>query len=59
LFNLYSIKSSIEIIFTLNLAAISNNCGNLAIVPSSFIISTKTPAGSKPANLAKSIVASV
>ena len=29
------------------------------MVPSSFIISTKTPAGSKPANLAKSIVASV
>ena len=33
--------------------------GSLAILPSSFIISTKTPAGSKPASLAKSIVASV
>ena len=39
--------------------AILNNSGSLAIVPSSFIISTNTPASPCPASLARSIVASV
>ena len=47
------------IIFKLNLAAIFINSGNLAIVPSSFKISTKTPHGSNPANIEISTVASV
>ena len=48
-----------DIIFRLNFSATLYNSGNLAIVPSSFIISTITPAGLNPASLAKSIAASV
>jgi hypothetical protein len=39
--------------------ATSANCGKRAILPSSFMISTITPADLKPANRAKSIAASV
>ncbi|MNG23941.1 hypothetical protein D3C84_1086080 [compost metagenome] len=43
----------------MNFLATSTNCGKRAIVPSSFNISQITPADLKPANLAKSIAASV
>ena len=46
-------------IFKSNFLAISLSSGSLAIVPSSFIISTIKPAGSNPANLLKSTAASV
>ena len=42
-----------------NFSAIKNKSFNRAIVPSSFMISTITPAGSNPASRAKSIAASV
>ena len=48
-----------EIIFKSNFFAINNKSGKRAIVPSSFMISTITPAGSNPAIRAKSIAASV
>ena len=56
---LYETKSSIEIIFRLNFSATLVSSGRRAIVPSSFKISTKIPAGLNPANLAKSTAASV
>ena len=46
-------------IFKPNFLATSNNCGNRAIVPSSFIISTSTPPGVIPAIRVKSTTASV
>ena len=58
-FKRYSIKSFIEISFRSNFFAISLSCGKRAMLPSSFIISTKTPAGSNPAKRAISMVASV
>ena len=48
-----------EMSFRSNFFAIFFNSGNLAILPSSFIISTSTPAGANPAKRAISIVASV
>ena len=56
---LYLIKSSIVPIFISCSSAIFFNSGNLAIEPSSLIISTITEAGSNPASLAKSQPASV
>jgi len=47
------------VILISNFLDISINCGNLAIVPSSFIISTKVATGFSPANLHRSIAASV
>ena len=52
-------RSSIDIIFKLNFLATFIKSGTLAIEPSSFIISTITPAGFNPASLGKSIAASV
>ena len=52
-------KSSIETILRLNFLATSISSGTFAIDPSSVIISQITPAGENPANLAKSIAASV
>ncbi len=46
-------------IFSENFFAISNSSGNRAIVPSSFITSTNTPADSNPARRARSTAASV
>ena len=48
-----------EIIFKSNFLATFIKSGTLAIVPSSFIISTITPAGFSPASLGRSIAASV
>ena len=45
--------------FKSNFLATSTNCGKRAMLPSSFMISTITPAGLKPAKRAKSIAASV
>ena len=56
---LYATKSSIETILISNFFATFKSSGKRAIVPSSFIISTITPAGSKPAKRAKSMAASV
>ena len=58
-FILYFIRSAIEINLSLNFLATSLRSGTLAMDPSSFIISTKTPAGFIPASLARSIAASV
>ena len=55
----YSIRSLIEMSLKSNFPAIFFNSGSLAMDPSSFMISTSAPAGSKPASLARSIVASV
>ena len=48
-----------QIIFSLNFFATFIKSGTLAIEPSSFIISTITPAGFSPASLGRSIAASV
>ena len=48
-----------EIILRLNFSATLIKSGTLAIDPSSFIISTITPAGFNPANLGRSMAASV
>ena len=56
---LYSIICAIVIIFNLCLPANFLRLCNLAIVPSSFIISQITPAGYNPDNLAISTLASV
>ena len=52
-------RSAIDTSFILCLSANFLSSGRRAIVPSSFSISTITPAGSNPASLAKSIAASV
>ena len=58
-FLLYAIKSTILPILILCLLLKLTKSGILAIVPSSFMISHIVPAGSKPANLARSTDASV
>ena len=54
-----SIKSLIDTTLIPNRDPISSSCGNLAILPSSFITSTRAPAGCNPASRARSMVASV
>ena len=46
-------------ILRLSFCAMISSCGRRAMVPSSFIISQRTPAGYKPARRARSTVASV
>ena len=49
----------IEMIRRSNFSATLTRSGRRAMVPSSFMISTSTPAGSNPASLLRSMVASV
>ena len=57
--NRYAIISLMDMTLSPNSSAILSSCGRRAIVPSSFMISIRAPAGYKPAKLHKSMVASV
>ena len=55
----YSMRSAIVPMFRPCRSANASSCGRRAMVPSSFIISTMTAAGARPAKRAKSTPASV